>query len=230
MKPIIGLTMHASVGKLEVNTSYITSIERAGGIPICIPYVAQEEEQALLAKLDGLLVIGGNDLDPAFYNQQPHALLGEVVSKRDSSDLSLVKKALEMDLPMLAICRGHQVLNVALGGTLIQDIPAQVAGAHLHAQRAARHEVSHSVQLLPGKLQTIVNAAEIRINSFHHQAVDVVGEGLNVAAVALDGVIEALELPSKTYCISVQWHPEELSAENMYAKRLFESFIEAARG
>ncbi|MER2105721.1 MAG: gamma-glutamyl-gamma-aminobutyrate hydrolase family protein [Solibacillus sp.] len=228
MKPIIGLTMHASERKLEVNASYIDSIEQAGGIPICLPFLTKEEQGEVLAKLDGLLVIGGHDVNPLFYGQQPHEKLGAVVTKRDESDLALIKHALQLDLPMLAICRGHQLLNVALGGTLIQDIPAQIQGAVLHTQRSARHEMIHTVELKTTTFQQIFGEMEIVTNSFHHQAVDNVGEGLVVAAVAKDGVIEGLEYPLASYCISVQWHPEELAMTNHHAKQLFLSFIEAA--
>lgn len=229
MKPIIGLTMHAGERKLEVNKSYLDSIERAGGIAICLPYLAEEELGPVLDRLDGIVLIGGHDADPMLYRQEPHNMLGEVVLKRDVSELALIQQALQRDIPLLAICRGHQLLNIACGGTLIQDIPSQVTGAYQHAQRSARHEVTHTVQVLTERLQTIFGATEIRTNSFHHQAVDQVGEGLIVAAVAKDGIIEALQYDRASYCISVQWHPEELSATNLYAKRLFTSFIEAAK-
>lgn len=227
MKPMIGLTMHASERKLEVNTSYIESIEQAGGIPICLPYLTKEEQGAVLSTLDGLLVIGGHDVNPLLYGQQPHMGLGEVITKRDESDIALIQQALAMDLPLLAICRGHQVLNVALGGTLFQHIPAQIPDALLHAQRSVRHEMTHSVDLVTEAMQQIFGATEILTNSFHHQAVDQVGDGLVVAARAKDGIIEALEYPAASYCVSVQWHPEELAKTNLHAKRLFESFIRA---
>lgn len=230
MKPIIGVTMHASEQKLEVNSSYIESIERAGGIPICLPYVTTQEEQSmLLAKLDGLLLIGGHDVNPLLYGQQPHEKLGMVISKRDESDVAFLKQAIVMDLPILAICRGHQLLNVAFGGTLIQDIPSQVNGAFLHTQRSARHELTHTVELVTATFQEIFGETEMMTNSFHHQAVAQVGEGLVVAALAKDGVIEGLEYPKARHCISVQWHPEELYATNEQARRLFAHFIEAAK-
>lgn len=229
MKPIIGLTMHTSERKLEVNASYIESIERAGGIPVCLPFLTAEGQGTVLAKLDGLLVIGGYDINPLLYGQQPHTSLGEVVTKRDTSDLSIVKQALAMDLPILAICRGHQLLNVALGGTLIQHIPAQVPGAILHTQRAARHELTHTVELISPRFQQLFGATEVLTNSFHHQAIDIVGDGLVVAAVTKDGVIEGLEYPAARYCVSVQWHPEELVRVDEYAAKLFTSFITAAK-
>lgn len=228
MKPMIGITMHTTDKKLEVNNSYIESIERAGGIPICLPLLTEEEQRTVLATLDGVLVIGGYDINPLLYGQQPHQKLGEVVTARDDSDLSLIRQALAQNIPVLGICRGHQLLNVAFGGTLIQDINAQVPGALLHAQRSARHELTHTVELVDEVFQQLFGATEIATNSFHHQAVERVGEGLVVAAIAKDGVIEGLYAPGEKYCVSVQWHPEELSATNRHAQKLFASFIEAA--
>ena len=230
MKPIIGLTMHNKEGKLEINNPYIESIKLAGGIPICLPEVENKEAaQAILSRLDGLLVIGGHDVNPKLYNEPPHAKLGQFITARDESDMLLTKEAFRMQLPLLAICRGHQILNVAFGGSLIQDIPSQHPNAYQHSQRADRYELTHKVSNLSERLQAIFEATEIYVNTFHHQAVKQLGEGLIAAGEAEDGINEAIEHPAHPYCIGVQWHPEELApAGNEHAQRLFKSFIQAA--
>lgn len=229
MRPIIGLTMHPAQKKMEINNGYIQSVELAGGIPICLPAISEQNVEILLSKLDGLLVIGGDDIDPFLFGEEPHAKLGEVVSSRDVSDLLVTKKAFERQLPILAVCRGHQVLNVVFGGTIIQDIPSQVEGALMHKQLSARAEVMHSVISLSPRLQDIFGGETIRVNSFHHQSIGKLGEGLVASGVAKDGIIEAVEHPEHPYCIGVQWHPEELAPMgNMAAQRLFKSFIDAS--
>lgn len=133
-------------------------------------------------------------------------------------------------MPIFGVCRGHQVLNVAFGGTLIQDINSQLENVHAHRQLSGRQELTHSVKVTGEKLREIFGESTIRTNSFHHQAVDELGEGLVEAAVALDGVNEAIEHKDHPYCISVQWHPEELAATgNELAQKLFSSFIEASK-
>lgn len=132
MKPIIGLTMYDFDKKLDINNAYLTSIEQAGGIPICIPNATEENVDALLNLIDGLVLIGGADIDPLLFNEEPHRHIGSVVRKRDDSDLLLMNEAYKRQMPVLGICRGQQIMNVAFGGTIIQDIPSQVENTILH--------------------------------------------------------------------------------------------------
>lgn len=228
MKPIIGLTMHTADKTNQINDVYIQSIIQAGGIPICLPIIAGEDVIPVINKIDGLCLIGGYDIDPRFFEQDPHPNIGVTVKNRDESELAYFYEAFDRDMPILGICRGHQLINVALGGTLIQDIPSQIHDANCHKQQSPRMETTHKVKIFPGKLLEITGVETIFVNSFHHQAVDLVAEELIETAVSSDGIVEALEHPSKKYCLSVQWHPEELAiAKDEYAMKLFKSFIEA---
>ena len=228
MKPIIGLTMHTANKTSEINDVYIQSIIQAGGIPICLPIIAGEDVIPVINKIDGLCLIGGYDMDPHFFEQDPHPNIGMTVKNRDESELAYFYEAFDRDMPILGICRGHQLINVALGGTLIQDIKSQKPDAICHEQKSPRMETTHKVRIFPGKLLEITGVETIFVNSFHHQAVDRVAEELIETAVSSDGIVEALEHPAKKYCLSVQWHPEELAiAKDEYAMKLFKSFIEA---
>lgn len=230
LKPIIGLTTYSSENRQQINNAYLQSIEQAGGIPVGIPILQEEDIEAVLAKIDGLILIGGNDVDPAFFNEDPHRNIGVFAKELDYSDIRLFKAALEKNIPILGICRGLQVINVALGGSLIQDIPSQVEGAMAHRQVSKRGETTHFVQVTEGKLRSILGEERIHVNSFHHQAAARVGEGLTVTATSSDGIIEALEHTEHPYCVCVQWHPEELAiVGDPYAQKIFESLVEAAK-
>lgn len=228
MKPIIGLTMHNHEKALQVNNAYIESIIQAGGIPVCLPYVDGADVISVVNKIDGLLLIGGHDIDPRFYEMDPHPSIAETYRRRDESELAYFYEAFDRDLPILGICRGHQLMNVALGGSLIQDLPSERPAAICHRQQAARSETTHKVFMSPGKLHNIFGADSFFVNSFHHQAVDRIADELVEASVSSDGINEALEHKAKRYCLSVQWHPEELAlVRDEYALKLFRSFIEA---
>lgn len=227
MKPIIGLTMHPVEGKMEINNTYIEAIKRAGGIPICLPYMDEEMMDIVLDGVHAVLLIGGYDVNPLIFGQEPHYKLGQVIDERDQSELLMTKKAFERNMPILGICRGEQVLNVAFGGTLYQDIDTQVDNVLKHTQASKRHELTHTVELLPSKLQQIIGADSILTNSFHHQAVDAVAPGFLMNARAKDGVIEGIEHSEHPYCIGVQWHPEGLQ-NDAPSDKLFQSFIDAA--
>lgn len=224
MKPIIGVTMQPAKGTQQINNRYITSILEAGGIPLCIPNNTPIDD--VLSRLDGLLVIGGDDIHPKFFNEDPLPGLGHVDVARDNSDIAVVHAAIKHTLPLLAICRGEQILNIALGGTLYQDIPRQLPQAIQHKQAADRATQIHSVNIVrETKLSTIVEAESIMTNSFHHQSVKDVASTLTISATTNDHVIEAIEHPNHPFCIGVQWHPEELNDEA--SKRLFTSFVNA---
>ena len=228
MKPIIGLTMHNHQEATQINEAYVKAISKAGGVPLCIPTSLLEYVPALVNKLDGLLLIGGHDINPIQYNESPHPKLGETISARDEFEMALFLEAYSRNMPIFGICRGQQLMNVALGGTLIQDIPSERPKAHMHSQQGRRSEPIHRVMVTHPLFKEIFQASEFAVNSFHHQAVNELGDGLVVAAVAEDGVIEGLIHNEAAYCLSVQWHPEEMSiVDDEYANRLFTSFIEA---
>lgn len=227
MKPLIGLTMHPVEGKMEINNTYINAIKRAGGIPLCLPYVDEETIDSVLDSLNAVLLIGGYDVNPLLYGQEPHRKLGIVIDARDRSEILMAIKAFERNMPLLGICRGEQVMNVAFGGTLYQDIDTQVEHVLKHTQASNRHELTHTVELLPSKLQQIIGQDSILTNSFHHQAVDRVALGFLMNARAKDGVVEGIEHPEHPYCIGVQWHPEGLQNDGP-SDQLFKSLIEAA--
>jgi putative glutamine amidotransferase len=195
--------------------------------------MTQADWELLLTRLDGLLLSGGEDIAPARYNQPNEAWLGGVDEARDASELGLVQRWLEDERPLLAICRGHQLLNVALGGSLYQDIAAHIPGAldHAYVPGQPMEKPAHTVSLDPDShLARVLGDATPNVNSAHHQAVKDVGRGLRVVGRAPDGVIEALELPEHPFCLSVQWHPEAMVKTSDTMWPLFEAFIEATSG
>ena len=210
---------------------YVGSVEEAGAIPVVLPPVDPEDVAALVDRLDGLLLSGGVDVDPALYAQAPHPRLGKVNRRRDDFELELTREVLRRDLPILAICRGHQVLNVATGGTLVQDIPSLVRGALDHDARGPRWRRSHEVEVaVPSLLHEILGQDTLSVNSFHHQAVDQIGEGLAVSARCPgDGVVEGLEMPSRRFVVAVQWHPESFWNRSRSFQPLFDAHVEACR-
>ncbi|MFF5993513.1 gamma-glutamyl-gamma-aminobutyrate hydrolase family protein [Lysinibacillus sp. KU-BSD001] len=229
MKPIIGVTMHSSERKFEINETYIQAVLQAGGIPLCFPHITTGVEE-FISKIDGLLLIGGHDIHPKFFGEDPIPMQGMVIEQRDESDFQVLQAALKRDLPVFAVCRGHQVLNVAFGGSLYQDIPSQVNGAIQHAQKSARHEKIHRVVVQEGTKLCELIGSEVWTNSFHHQAIKEVGDGLMVTASTSDGMIEAIEHPDYTFCLGVQWHPEELAMKQDDASlTLFQAFVDACQ-
>ncbi len=216
----------------SLNRPYVWAVERAGGVPIILPVTTEPEVIArYLGVVDGLLLSGGVDLAPACYGQEPHPRLGEVDLDRDATELPLVREALAQDVPIFAICRGIQTLNVALGGTLYQDLPSEFPSDIAHQQselKLARDRFSHSIRIQPGsRLHAIVGAEEMQTNSFHHQALREVAKELIVTAKAPDGVIEAAEIPDRRYVLAVQFHPEETAPHDPKSQRLFDAFVTA---
>jgi putative glutamine amidotransferase len=210
---------------------YVRSVEQAGGMAVLLPPGAATDAAPLLGRLDGLLLSGGADVDPALYGQAPHPKLGRVVRDRDDFELALCCEALRRDLPLLAICRGQQVLNVATGGTLIQDIPSLVTGAADHDPPVERWDAAHDVDLLQGsRLRAILGRETLAVNSFHHQAVDVLGAGLVASAhSATDRVVEGVEDQSRRFAVGVQWHPEAFWRQPQAFGPLFDALVQAAR-
>lgn len=213
----------------ELHTSYVRAVEKAGGLPLIVAPGQPEDAAELLERVRGLILTGGSDVDPALFGEARHPALRRVIPERDGFEIALCHEALRRDLPLLAICRGQQVLNVALGGTLFQDIASQVPGAIEHRSEGERWATSHEVELLPGtRLRAILGKETLAVNSFHHQAVKQVATGLVVAARSpVDGVIEGLESHRHQFLLGVQWHPEDFFGHGAAFEPLFAALVEA---
>ena len=241
MRPLIGITCSMGLGiysmtmdnlpqeQHRMNDTYIQAVLQAGGIPVVLPsYEDPELLRQAVDRLDGVLLSGGVDVDPVHYSRRPNAHLGTVSPRRDAAELAIARYVLrETKKPLLGICRGIQVMNVALGGSLYIDLPDEGKLAHSLGMYP-RWEVTHGIRVEPGtRLAEIMGAGEGRVNSFHHQAVKDLGEGFVISAQsAEDGVPEAIELPGDRFVLGVQWHPEELTARPE-ARKLFRAFVAA---
>ena len=213
-------------------TDYLESVRRSGGDPVEVADT-HDAPEAIVARVRGVMLTGGGDVDPAYYGEAPHATFEPSESGRDAFEIGLAKAAIAADIPLFAICRGMQVLNVAMGGTLIQDIPTEVAGALNHSIREPRFHIAHEVWVAKdSKLWTIMadklDGESLQVNSRHHQSVKRVAPGFEVSATAPDGVIEGIERPASRFCVAVQWHPENFWRTGEF-RPLFEQFLQAAR-
>jgi len=235
--PLIGITLRVLHEKglptdLARNRAYFDALEGAGGIPLGISASLSESRlRALFDLCDGLCLPGGPDVEPELYGEATRADCAvEVDGELDRAEMLLAGWALEVDKPVLAICRGAQVLNVALGGTLWQDVGTQGATEHNHSQDGSRHELTHNIDVTPdSRLHTIAGAQLVDVNSMHHQALRDLGHDLVVTARAHDGLVEAVEHPGRRFMVGLQCHPEELYLERDWARRLFADFVAAAR-
>jgi putative glutamine amidotransferase len=234
-KPIIGLTSayvkhNEFMEGVYIHHDYHKSIAANGGIPIILPYINTEIALETLTLCDGIILSGGEDVDPKFYVQDPHPNLGATIPERDLIEIAIAKYAIDNNIPLLAICRGVQILNVALGGTLIQDIPSQVGEPIQHVQKIARSRDSHWVNISDdSKLINILGSDRVRVNSLHHQSIDKIGSDLRVVAQSSDGVVEAVEyIHSSRFTIGVQWHPESMASTNKMMNQLFQEFIKCS--
>ncbi|MFS0574684.1 gamma-glutamyl-gamma-aminobutyrate hydrolase family protein [Sporosarcina sp. 179-K 3D1 HS] len=231
MKPVIGLTSNMNAdGKHEIDPEYMAAIVQAGGLPIIIPADIEADVGQMAELLDGLLLTGGKDINPMYYEEEPHPRLGEVSPVRDRTEIALVQQMVSQEKPVLGICRGIQLLNVACGGDLFQDIECQIDRPVLqHAQKAPRTHPSHTVKIEKGSLlEGMVDCGRIQVNSFHHQAVKRVAATLRISAFANDGVVEAIEGRAEQFVLGVQWHPERLAAAgDAPSLQIFNSFIQA---
>jgi putative glutamine amidotransferase len=239
VRPIIGITCDLDPGTgRETRTpgrkahvladDYVQAILSSGGIPVLFPAVVGHASRTVYVEHCHGLVIPGSpaDVDPACYGEEPHPRLGPVNPRRIDFEMEVTRLALRRGRPVFGICGGAQVLNVALGGSLYQDIPSQIPKAYKHS---ASPEPVHTVDVVPGtRLAAILGRHELRVNSMHHQAAKVPGQGLVVCASARDGVIEAVEITDQPFVIGVQWHPERLYREDEAAARLFTAFVQAA--
>jgi putative glutamine amidotransferase len=220
--PVIGIT------PCRLLPDYVESVRRAGGDPC----VLDIHGTASLKNLDGVLLTGGGDIDPAHYHESRHPKTNDPDPARDTFELALAKLALSNDVPMLGVCRGLQIVNVAGGGTLIQDIPSEVNQALPHEVNNPLYAIAHEVWVARGSALSKVMQEELadgevlQVNSRHHQAIKQTASGFDVSATAPDGIIEAIERPASRFCIAVQWHPENFWRTGEF-RSLFEEFIKA---
>lgn len=234
--PLIGVTTSITTtsGRPErafLNTAYLAALQQAGGVPITLPpQLDAPARVALFERLDGVMLTGGGDVDPARYNERPQPTVSEVSSARDALEFELIDYALDRALPILAICRGIQVLNVALGGTLFQDVATDPGTPLGHSQPESRDRPTHTVKVdARSRLAAVLGAETLDVNSFHHQAIKDLGRGLRTVAWAEDGLIEGAELDDVTrFVVGVQWHPEEMVSQFEPARRLFAALVAAS--
>jgi putative glutamine amidotransferase len=215
--------------EMALGLTYLKAIQSSGGLPVVIPPLPGPAVGPMLDGLAGLCLSGGPDIHPSAYGREPHAELGPTWRDLDEAELAIARAADERGMPILAICRGAQTLNVARGGTLFQHLPERFGSAVEHRQQGIGPKPSHRIEIEPdSKLARAVSGTSIVVNSFHHQAPDEIGENLRAVAFAPDGVIEGLEDPSSRWVIGVQWHAEAL-ADRAEDAALFRAFVEAAR-
>ena len=245
LTPVIGITAtlkqdvdcvaERPLGKfVRADLDYVEGVAEAGGVPVVLPpVVGVRGAEALLEGMDGLLLSGGSDLDPGYYGEKPVPELGVTIPERDVFEMALLEHALRRKIPILGICRGMQVLNVALGGTLYQDLPSQMDHKVLlgHRQETPKWQPTHEVEVDGGsKVAEILGAKELKVNSYHHQAIKELASELVAVAHAPDGVIEAVESGdlSKRWVIGVQWHAEAMRDAGPEHRNLFEAHVSAA--
>lgn len=237
-KPIIGISgsliidqggMFPGYERAYVNDDYVQSVVRSGGVPYIVPMVYDEEiirEQ--VKNIDALILSGGHDANPLLWGEEPSQKLGGILPKRDTYDMALYRIAVELKKPILGICRGEQIINVANGGTIYQDL-SFIDGCYIkHNQEHLSNVPTHTVKMIEGsKLYDILGETTM-INSFHHLAVKDVAPGFKVSAVAKDGVIEAIEKEGEEFILGVQWHPEMMTKDYPVMLKLFEKLVEEA--
>ena len=232
--PVIGITTdyrEEERGRYDVPAAYVEAVLLGGGAALLVPPVDDLEAVGpLLARVDALLLTGGRDLDPSHYEEAPHPQTRLLHPRRDRFELALVRAAVEQGLPVLGICLGAQVLNVALGGSLYQHVPEQVASALAHTPSATAERAYHRVRVAPDSaLAGILGTTELEVNSSHHQAIREVARPLRAVAWSQDGVAEAAEALDRRFLLAIQWHPENLARERLEHRALFAALTQAAR-
>jgi putative glutamine amidotransferase len=234
MKPLIGITMNLEIQSARnlniLDQDYGKAVYQAGGVPVPILGIKASIPD-LIKQLDGFVFSGGDDIHPRFYKEKPLQGAGLTISPDDRTqfETSLFKAVYKAGKPVLAICGGEQLVNVAQGGDLFQDIALQVPGTLKHGASQKGEKVYHYVDILPGtRLSRILGASKIKVRSSHHQSVRTPGRGLDVSAISLDTVIEAIEPKTKKFLIAVQWHPEK-TPNDQYTKKIFKALIQASK-
>ena len=239
-KPIIGISTSVLVDegggfpgyeRIYVNKDYVSSVISAGAVPLMIPMDATEENlRQTLELVDGMIFSGGHDIAPIRYGEEPHQKLQEICPERDAFDFLLYRLAKEHSLPILGICRGFQLMNVSEGGKLYQDLSLKNTESFKHSQGHGPSVPTHTVKVEPGsKFYKILGKEEIRVNSFHHQAVKSTSENVAISGKALDNVVEAIELKNYPFGLGVQFHPEMLQAKEEDMKKIFSALVSAAK-
>jgi putative glutamine amidotransferase len=231
-RPLVGITTYHRDGgdrpRFSLPSSYVDAVRVAGGVPVLLP-PGEKVGEELLDELGALLLAGGGDIHPERFGAERHELSYSVCTERDEFEFSLARAALARELPTLAICRGLQVLNVALGGELHVHLPDAVGERVSHRESQQRH-THHAVRLAPGShLARVYGVTELEVPSWHHQAVSRLGRGLRACAWAEDETVEALELPDSPWLLAVQWHPELAIEAGSPHRRVFEALIALAR-
>ncbi|BES64202.1 gamma-glutamyl-gamma-aminobutyrate hydrolase family protein [Gottschalkiaceae bacterium SANA] len=236
MKPVIGVlgnlttVEERAVTRAFVNQSYIDAVEKAGGVPLVFPVGIDRKATAyLLERVDGLLVTGGIDVHPFYYDEEPYEELGAILPTMDLFHIEAVRKAVEMQMPILGICRGLQVMNVAFGGTLFQDLSHIPTMVLKHQQEGSRTLGMHYVEVEAGSRLRKMIGERVMVNSLHHQSIKDLAPDFKVVAKASDGVVEAIEKKEYGFCLGVQWHPEEMIQVSSAMKPIFQGFINATR-
>jgi len=237
-RPVIGVTAEITVAQggrfpgyrsVSIYEDYVKGVERGGGLPFVLPVTTDEDvTRAQAQAIDGLLLTGGADIDPLLYGEEPEEKLGAIEPERDVHELVLVKEAIRLGKPIFAICRGIQILNIALGGTLYQDLSYKPHSTLKHEQQSDPTALSHTVHVQEDTYLFGVFGEKTQTNSFHHQAVKDIAEDLSVAATSLDGVVEGLENHERSI-IAVQWHPERLARDHEQMQQLFTDFVDRVR-
>lgn len=233
VRPMIAVTpnYNAKQNQVFVSTGYLEAVEKAGGIPVVLPLTDDERIIGEVAnRFDGFLFTGGPDIAPAFYGQKTEPVCETICDRRDALETKLMRRVLEGDKPVFAICRGCQLLNVSLGGSLYQDIPTQLYSPVKTVHRSRPVTATHPVSIVSGTLlHELVQTDEMTVNSVHHQGVRALAPTLKIAARSPDGLVEAVYLPGKRFVLGVQWHPDLLWKNDPKSLKLFETFVERCR-
>lgn len=238
-KPIIGISgsliideggMFPGYERAYVNNDYVQSVVRAGGVPYIIPIVYEDDViKEQINNIDALILSGGHDVNPLLWGEEPNRKLGGILPKRDTYDTSLLQEAMKMEKPILGICRGEHILNVANGGSLYQDL-SLIEGSYIkHNQEHLSNVPTHSVDIVKGTKLYDILGDNILANSFHHLGIRGIAKGFKVCAVAKDGVVEAIEKEGEQFVIGIQWHPEMMTKDHPVMLKIFKKLVEEVK-